>query len=215
MPSRRYEAQPDLPSAYAPTSYSALSVDILALSPASFSAGLCFPGNFPSELPAAAPALAASGSAAPVSAAPAPSPLPPSWPAPLPQEGLERDENNVRTDLNPPELRNQTGRGGWETPNCPRVHPTQRHFRVDGKALPGCCPTTSTPDSPCRCQTWQSCSTEGEEAACIRKVLLSQQPEGPVGTTHPTVSRAHTCYGLLPISEGFICLQDGFLYCHL
>lgn len=25
----------------------------------------------------------------------------------------------------------------------------------------------------------------------------------------------HTCYGLLPLGQGFICLQDGFLYWHL
>lgn len=75
--------QPDLPSAYAPTSYCALSVAFLFSSPASLSAGLCFPGDSSVVLPSAAPAPAVS-----VSAAPVPSQLSPSWPAPLPQEGF-------------------------------------------------------------------------------------------------------------------------------
>lgn len=62
----RLRPQPDLPSSYAPTSYSSLSVGFLFLSPASLSAGLCFPGNSSFAPPSPAAVLAVSVSAAPV-----------------------------------------------------------------------------------------------------------------------------------------------------
>ena len=49
----------------------------------------------------------------------------------------------------------------------------------------------------------------------ILRVPLDPARVGP--RHHSPVSQAlpHTCYSLLPISEGFICLQDGFLNRHL
>ena len=60
-----------------------LSVGFLFPSPASLSAGLCFPGDssLAPPSPAAVPAVS-------VLAAPVPSQLSHSWPAPLPQEGF-------------------------------------------------------------------------------------------------------------------------------
>lgn len=48
----------------------------------------------------------------------------------------------------------------------------------------------------------------------VRKCLFPHLPKGSTRATFPFVSSALlcTCQGLVHISEGFVCLQDGFLY---
>ena len=53
-----------------------------------------------------------------------------------------------------------------------------------------------------------------EEEALVSGNVCSHTCQKTTGATFPSASSvlACTCHGLVPSSEGLVCLQDGFLY---
>lgn len=135
-------------------------------------------------------------------------------PGPLfcPRKVLEREK--IGKDWPPPswaqrpnQIKERGRKSLKSSPKTPCPHHREHTSECERK---GSACLASNHSSLCCFQMQQGCSTERKEAPVLGRFCSHTCQRALQEHTHPTVSPALpcTCYGLLPISEGFICLQD-------